>query len=91
MSDPSASRPGTSAQLQPRHGGGHPSGSTEEAAKEESEGQPVGAASQPLPPVPAAPAKPGGQAEPRDGPQRSAASLGPGRRLGPGSCDRNPN
>lgn len=88
LSDPSASRPSTAAQLQPRRGWGSPTGSAKEAAQEEGAGQPGGAAAQPLPPVPAAPAEPGGRAEPRDGPERSAGGPGAGRRLGPG--DRKP-
>lgn len=91
LSSPSASCTSTSAQLQPRPGGGHPSGRAKEAAKEEGAGQSGRAAAQPLPPVPAAPAEPGEWAEPLNGPERTAGSPGPGRRLGPGSCDRNSN
>lgn len=44
LSDLSTSRSSTSAQLQPRLGGDHSSGRAKEAAKEEGEGQPGGAA-----------------------------------------------
>lgn len=55
--------------------GGCPAGGAQEAAEEEGAGQPGGAAPQPLPPVPAAPAEPRRWPQPGAGASRSAGGA----------------
>lgn len=57
--------------------GGRPAGGAQEAAEEEGAGQPGWTAPQPLPPVPAAPAEPGGRPQPGAGADRRAGGARP--------------
>ena len=90
LPDPAASRPSASVQLRSGSGGRHLSGSAKEAAQEEGAGQPGGAAAQPLPSVPAAPASLEAGRGPATG-ELSAGSPRPGLQFGPGSCSRSSN